>query len=203
MRRCKLYQTATWLSLAAGAALALAAECADAQPGHQMTIPKDARPAAADSAFSTRQSAEEFLARALPAATAANPRYRSGKQGVTMAWIAKSIKFSPGAPAGRLVIMSEEALEFHDGVLSATGAHEVEFAIEDVAISARTDSGTLTEKGEPGLAVIFNCNQGKCIRVIRDGAPSSEDFTDISIQDVATRDKILKAFLAVKQGGGA
>jgi hypothetical protein len=203
MRRFKFFQTILWLGLALGGAIALPAECATASPGSRIAMPNDVRLAADDSAFATRQGAEEFLAHALPTATAANPRYRSDRQGVTMAWITKSIKFGPSkTPNGRLASMSEEALEFHDGVRAATGAHDVEFAIEDVTISARTDSGTLTEKGEPGFAVIFNCNQGQCIRSVRDGVSSLEAMTDISIQDVATRDKILKAFLAVQQAGG-
>jgi hypothetical protein len=201
MHRLRPCHRLTQLGLAIGAALALAVGSANA--GYKIAIPNDVRTVADDSAFPTRQSAEEFLTRALPIATASNPRYRGDKEGVTMAWITRSIKFRPGkTPAGRLVSMNEEVLEFHDGVRSVAGAHDAEFAIDDVKISARTDSGTLTEKGEPGLAVIFNCTQGKCVRSVRDGAASLEEYTDISIQDLAMRDKIFKAFLAVQQNDG-
>ncbi|WP_158818261.1 hypothetical protein [Methylocapsa sp. S129] len=166
-------------------------------------MPKSLQPAADDSAFASRESAEEFLARYLPIATAGNPKYRSGTAGVAMAWITKAITFGPGKNAdGRLVSMSEEVLEFRNGVRSATGSHEAEFLIEDVQASEHTDSAALTEGGEIGLGIIFNCNSGKCIQSKYDGVPSSADQTDISIQDAILRGRILKAFQTLKQAAG-
>jgi len=187
------------LALAAVAA----AERANARPGFEITVADGAQPVADDSTFASRQSAEEFLTHALPIATAANPRYRTDKPGVTMAWITKSIKFGPGkTPNGRLASMSEEVLEFHNGVRSATGSHDAEFLIADVKISERNDSADLTENGDPAVGIIFSCNEGKCIRSNYDGAPSFAEWTDISIQDSALRAKILGAFLTIKQAEG-
>jgi hypothetical protein len=48
------------------------------------------------------------------------------------------------------------------------------------------------------MAVMFQCNAGKCIRASYDGKPADVEMTDISIQDDAMRAKILAAFLMLK-----
>jgi hypothetical protein len=154
-------------------------------------------------AFSSREVAENFLARFLPIATAKNPRYRSDQAGVAMAWITRDVKFAPDKTAnGISVSMSEEVLEFRNGAQTSTGSHQVEFSLGDVKISERRDGADLTESGEIALGVIFNCHSGKCIRSTYNGQPSSVDWTDISIQDDALRGQVLKAFEAVQQAPG-
>jgi hypothetical protein len=177
---------------------------ANAQPGFEISIPKSLQPAADDSAFASKESAEEFLARYLPRATAGNPKYRSGNSATETAWITKTIKFKAGRNANdRLVSMSEEVLEIHNGVRSGTGSHEVEFSIEDVKVTEHSDSTTRTESGEIALGIVFNCDSGKCIKSTHNGSPSSTEWADIYIQSAALRGKILKAFEALKQAGGA
>ena len=186
-------------SLAICAAAAPCREQAKAQPGFEISMPKIVQPAAGDAAFASKQEAEEFLARALPIATAANPRYRSQEPGGATAWITKTVKFGPGKNGGgRLVSMSEEVLGFRNGVQVTTGSHDVAFLIEDVKITENRDPGTLTENGDISLGVIFNCVSGKCIQSTHDGKQSLTDSGDISIQDDAMRAKILKAFQTLK-----
>jgi hypothetical protein len=174
-------------------------EPANARPGFEISMPKIVQPAADETAFASKQEAEEFLARTLPIATAGNPRYRSEEPGVTTAWITKTVKFGPGKNgSGTLVSMSEDVLGFRNGVRVTTGSHEVAFLIEDVKIAENRDPGTLTENGDVSFGIIFNCNSGKCIQSSYDGKQSSTDSGDISIQDAALRGKILKAFETLK-----
>jgi hypothetical protein len=201
MLHSKTRKLATLSLLAIGAAAMVPGKHAIAQPRFEISIPKSLQPAADDSAFASRKDAEEFLAQHLPSATAANPKYRSENAGNETAWITKTIKFGPGENgSGTLVSMSEEILEFHEGVRVATGSHEVAFLIEDVKIAERTDSTDRTETGDAALGIIFNCNSGKCIQSSYGGKPSTTDWADIYIQETSMRGKILKAFEALKQG---
>ena len=182
---------------------ALPAGPADAQPGYGISMPDALQPTANVAAFASKEEAKAFLAHYLPIATAGNPRYRSDKAGVAMAWITKAITFAtPADSNGILVSMSEDVLEFHNGVRAATGTHEAAFSIGDVKISERKESGDLTEAGEPAVGIIFNCHSGKCIRSAYDGHPSLTDWTDISIQDAALRGRILAAFETLQRPGG-
>jgi hypothetical protein len=154
-------------------------------------------------AFPSIEAAQAFLARNLPIATAGNPRYRSGQPGVALAWITRAIAFGAARESSALsVSMSEDVLEFRNGVRSATGAHEVAFSLGDVEISELRDSGDVTESGEKAVGVIFRCKSGKCIRSVRDGVESSVDWTDISLQDDAMRANVLAAFHALQQSSG-
>ena len=152
--------------------------------------------------FATKEEAEAFLAKALPEATAANPKYRAADGGLTQ-WLTRRIVFGPGAsPSGVAVEMKEDVLQFRDGRQTSKGTHEVRFLIEDVQISELADSADLTENGEKARGIIFRCNSGKCIEAKWDGAPAPSDWSDISIQDPAMRAKILAAFQALKRLAG-
>lgn len=152
--------------------------------------------------FVTKDEAEAFLAKALPEATAANPKYRAADGGLTQ-WLTRRIVFGPGAsPSGVAVEMKEDVLQFRDGRQTSKGTHEVRFLIEDVQISELADSADLTENGEKARGIIFRCNSGKCIEAKWDGAPAPSDWSDISIQDPAMRAKILAAFQALKRLAG-
>jgi hypothetical protein len=180
------------------AAAVIPVEPAHALPGWEISIPKGVQ-AAADSAFASKKEAEDFLASTLPIATAVNPKYRSAN-GNQMAWITMTVTFGPSKSAnGTWVSMSEEVLEFHNGVQISMGSHHVAFAIEDVKISERTDSGDLTEAGDAARAVMFTCNSGKCIQASYDDKPSTTDWADISLQDETTRNAIRKAFETIQQ----
>jgi len=152
--------------------------------------------------FATKEEAEAFLAKALPKATAGNPKYRAADGGLTQ-WLTRQVVFGPGAsPSGVAVEMKEDVLQFRGGRQTSKGTHEVRFFIEDVQISELADSADVTENGEKALGIIFRCNSGKCIEAKWDGVPSPSDWSDISIQDPAMRTKILGAFQALKRVAG-
>jgi hypothetical protein len=149
--------------------------------------------------FSSREEAEAYLTKALPLATAANPKYRSAN-GVLTQWLTRSIAFAPSRnPNGISVAMSEDILDFRNGVEIRKGAHETQFLIEDVRVSELKDSKDLTENGEKAEGIIFNCASGKCVSATWNGTPSSSEWTDISLQNAETREKILVAFQALKR----
>jgi hypothetical protein len=177
-------------------------EQAFARPKLGNFMPKDLQSAAGDAGFASKEDAEAYLARALPNATANNPKYR-GEAGALTQWVTKELTFTPSKnPNGVLVHMSEEVLEFRNGVRTSTGSHEVQFQIEDVAISELKDSTDLTEAGEQGQGIIFRCASGKCVAHKWNGVDSSADWTDLSIQEPTLRAKILSAFQALKRAVG-
>ena len=165
-------------------------------------MPKGVQPAAEAVEFASKEDAQNYLIKALPAATAGNPKYRVNDGALTQ-WLTKRISFGPGASAtGMSVEMHEETLEFRDGRQTAAGTHEVRFLIEDVQVTELTDGADLTETGDKALGVIFRCNSGKCIEAKWNGAPAPSDWSDISIQDNDLRMKILAAFQALKRMAG-
>ena len=162
---------------------------------------KAIEPAVSDE-FASKEEAETFLAKALPMATAGNPKYR-GADGALTQWLTKRVAFGPGSSAtGISVEMNEDIFEFRNNLQSATGTHDVKFLIEDVQISELTDGTELTEAGDKALGIIFRCNSGKCIEAKWNGAPAPSDWSDISIQDRDVRMKILAAFQALKRFAG-
>jgi hypothetical protein len=162
----------------------------------------DILPVADDAQFSTKEKAEAFLSKELPLATAANPKYR-GEDGALTQWLTKEITFASSKnPNGVLVHMSEGVLNFKNGAQISAGSHEVQFQIEDVAVSLLTGSRDFTEAGEQAQGVIFKCISEKCVAHKWDGVASMSDWTDISIQDPDTREKILAAFQALKRAAG-
>jgi hypothetical protein len=186
------------LALAVGfGALTLACE-AQAWPGLEISMSNSVHPAADAAPLAPKEAAEKFLAEALPAATAANPKFRTG-EGVLSAWITRTVKFEDAKGSNDVIVsMSEDALEFRNGAQTATNSHDVAFSLGAVAITERRDLGTIAETGEPAMSVMFQCNAGKCIRAAYDGKPADVDMTDISIQDAAARAKVLAAFQMLK-----
>ena len=183
------------------AALAGAAEAA-APPKAPTAMPDAFLHAAQASEFLTKEEAETFLVKALPLATAGNPKYR-GENGALTQWLTREVVFGPGAlPNGILVTMKEDILEFREGRQSATGSHDVSFSIEDVQISELTDGTEVTENGDKAFGVIFRCNAGKCIDAKWNGVPTPSEWSDISIQDKDMRLKVLAAFQALKRFAG-
>ena len=97
--------------------------------------------------------------------------------------------------------MSEDVVEFRNGARTVAARHEVEFALDDVNVAERSDSGDTTETGERAVGIIFNCRAGKCIQSTYNGARSEVDWTDIYIQDSSLREEILKSFQMLTAGG--
>ncbi len=153
--------------------------------------------------FASTEEAKAFLARQLPVATAANPRYRSKDGGVETQWIMTSIRFDRDEATNRIRTSMVEAIrQYTDNALSAEGAHEAVFWLDEVRVSERRDAPDFTSAGEPAIGIIFNCKSGKCIRSVYMGAKSSKEWTDIYIQDAKSRAAILQAFKALERSRG-
>jgi hypothetical protein len=151
----------------------------------------------ASHAFATAAEAEEFLSRAIPAATATNPKYRTPGSEIERRWLAKRIAFRHAAGGG-IVVATDEAIEdYRNGAQSGHGTHQAEFALNDVTISPET-AGDVTETGEPALGIFFKCAGAPCIHAVWDGQKSVSPTTDIYIQDATQRERILAAFRSLQ-----
>jgi hypothetical protein len=151
-------------------------------------------------AFASKAEAEAFLSRAVPAATAANPEYRSPGKDVATRWLTKTIAFRQSQSGGPIVSTDEDIEEYRDGLLSSRGTHEATFAIDDVTASLETADQDRTESGEKAMGVIFRCVGAPCIEAVWDGQKSMSAWTDIYLQDAGSREQILAAFQALQKG---
>ena len=154
-------------------------------------------------AFASKAEAEAFLSRAVPAATAANPVYRSPGKDVTMRWLTKTIVFRQGQSGGPIVSTDEDIEDYRDGSLKSRGTHEATFAIDAVTVSLETADQDTTEGGEKAMGVIFRCVGAPCIDAVWDGQKSTSAWTDIYLQDAGSREQILAAFHALQKGAGS
>ena len=150
----------------------------------------------------SRAEAEAYLARAVPAATAANPKYRSPGEDVLTQWLTKSIAFHD-APGGGVIVATDETNDqYRNGALVTPGTHRATFAIDDVTVSLET-ADDMTETGEKALGVMFRCAGGPCIEAVWSGQKSTSSWTDIYIQDPEARERIFAAFRSLQKGAGA
>jgi len=150
--------------------------------------------------FASRADAEAFLAHALPAATAANPKYRTPGADYDRRWLIKSITF-PRTEGGGVVVSIDETFEdYRDGALNSQGTHQARFAIDDVTISPET-TDDISEKGEKAQGVLFQCVSAACIHAVWDGKPSLSARTDVYVQEANLRHRILSAFRALQEKG--
>jgi hypothetical protein len=144
--------------------------------------------------------AEAFLSNALPAATAANPKYRTPGTDYDRRWLIKTITFSRAESGGVIVSLDEDFEDYRDGALVSRGTHEATFAIDDVTISPET-ADDVSEKGDRALGVLFQCVGAPCIDAVWDGQKSVSARTDIYVQDLSHRERILSAFRALQEKG--
>jgi hypothetical protein len=149
--------------------------------------------------FASQTHAEALLSGALPAATAANPKYRTPGTDYDRRWLIKTVTFSR-AESGVIVSTDEDFEDYRDGALVSRGTHQARFAIDDVKISPETASD-VSEKGEKAMGVLFQCVGAPCIHAVWDGQQSVSARTDIYIQDSNQRERILSAFRALQEKG--
>ena len=168
-----------------------------ATPGEINMAENAAKPAAAG-AFASKSEAEAFLARALPAATAANPKYRSPGSDIETRWLTKTISFR-ATEGGVVVVSTAESVEdYRAHALSAQRTHAATFAVDDVAISEET-ADDLAENGEKARGVLFTCVGAPCIEAVWSGEKSMSASTDVYLQDETQRRQILDAFRALQE----
>jgi hypothetical protein len=150
-------------------------------------------------AFESRQVAEDYLTRTLPIATAANPKYLTKSEGVESSWLTKSVRFED-TTTGIRVAMDEAFTQTKDGV-STPGPHGSAFSLAAVDISALTLAGDVTPSGDASMGILFACSKPGCVAANWNGQAGAADKTDISLQDTATRERVLAAFLFLKGAG--
>jgi hypothetical protein len=151
---------------------------------------------AAAQSFASKADAEAFLSDAVPAATAANPKYRTPGTDYERRWLTRKIEFSRGE-SGVIVSTDEVFEDTRNGAQISRGAHQAKFAIDDVAISLET-TDDVAETGAKAQGVLFKCVGQPCIQAVWDGQPSISASTDIYIQEGRRRDQILAAFRALQ-----
>ena len=168
-----------------------------ATPGEINMADNAAKPAAAGS-FASKSEAEAFLARALPAATDANPKYRSPGSDIETRWLTKKISFKDNESGGVVVSTAESVEDYRADALSAQRTHAATFAIDDVAISEET-ADDHAENGEKARGVLFTCVGAPCIETVWSGEKSTSASTDIYLQDETQRRQIFDAFGALQE----
>jgi hypothetical protein len=147
---------------------------------------------AAAAEFASRQQAIDYLAETLPRATAANPKYKTLRDGTESRWLTQAIRFDSDK-----VEMRESYTQTKDGK-TIPGTHAATFSLADVELSEFTEPGDVTPDGAPSRGLLFTCKAPGCVAAAWGGKPSKADKTDISLQDDATRARILAAFRYLK-----
>jgi hypothetical protein len=161
-------------------------------------VADDATNSSAVGAFASKSEAEAFLLRMLPAATAANPKYRSPGSEVETRWLTEKISFKENENGVVIVSTSESVEDYRGDARSGLRTHTATFASDDVAISEET-TDDLAENGEMARGVLFKCVGPPCIEAGSSGEISTSDSTDIYLQDDTQRRRILAAFQALQR----
>ena len=151
-----------------------------------------------EAGFDSKAAAMDYLAATLPQATAANPDYRTVKDGTVTRWLTKAVRFFGQETAGPVsVAMQETYTETKDGE-TTPAAHEAAFSLAEVEVSELTEPGDVTPEGAAARGVLFACTRPGCIAAKWREQPSVGDRTDIYLQDDAVRAKVLAAFQYLK-----
>jgi hypothetical protein len=142
--------------------------------------------------LATRAQARDYLAKALPRATAQNPKYTAKSDGGVSQWLTDEVLFATDAK-GAVEVTMRESYAVTKGGRSTPGKHEAAFSLADVEITDFTAPDDLTPEGAAARGLLFTCAKPHCIAARWSGAPSRADKSDIYIQDDATRARILAA----------
>lgn len=146
--------------------------------------------------FASEADAAAFLSEALPAATAANPKYRTPGADYDRRWLIKTVEFSRGE-RGAIATIDEAFEDYRNGALVSRGTHQAAFSVNDVAITLET-AEDVADTGAKAQGVLFTCVGEPCIQSVWDGQKSVSARTDVYVQDAQRRDQILAAFLALQ-----
>ena len=153
----------------------------------------------ADESFASRRAAMDYLAAALPRATAENPVYKTLSDGSLSKWLTHEVRFGADAHGATTIDMRESYTQ-EKGGKTVPGTHQAAFSLGDVEISEATLPGDVTPDGKPAQAVMIACVKPGCVAAVWSGQKSQSDKTDIYIHDGATRAKILAALRYLKTG---
>jgi hypothetical protein len=155
--------------------------------------------AMAQTPFASRKQAMDFLSDALPKATAENPKYLTKKDGTLSRWLTQELSFTPNADGAMGVLMRESYTQEKDGK-ATPGRHEAAFSLGEVEISEFTEPGDVTPEGQAARGLMFTCKAPGCVAATWGGQASRADKTDVSVQDDATRAKLLAGFRYLQTG---
>jgi hypothetical protein len=143
--------------------------------------------------FATRAQARNYLAKALPRATAQNPKYTAKSDGAVSQWLTDEVLFATDAK-GAVEVTMRESYAVTKGGQTTPGKHEAAFSLADVEITDFSAPHDLTPEGAAARGLLFTCAKPHCIAARWSGVASRADKSDIYIQDDATRARILAAF---------
>jgi hypothetical protein len=152
--------------------------------------------------FITRTTAETYLARALPEATAANAKYKDPNSDIETSWLTRSISFKKDHQGGILVSMHEDILKYRGEKVVGRGTHSAEFPIEVTGVGLISDAWLPVDSVEAAAGILFKCPKEPCIRSTHDGKLSMDRQTDITIDDHDTRANLYAAFRALLKESG-
>lgn len=153
-----------------------------------------------DAPFATPAEAKAYLIKTLPEAVAANPKYRAKATGVITRWTLKSIAFNV-LDDKSIEVATDETYDEIKGGAVRPGTHHARFPIDDVKIEDEVSDWDTTESGGEARGVIFRCKGQPCVHAVWDGKETLDAWTDIYIQDSATRERVIAAFRALKTPG--
>jgi hypothetical protein len=150
---------------------------------------------AGETGFASSAEAMSWLAGELPRVTQANPKYLTKSDGTVSQWLTKSVHFSHGA-GGHIRVAMQESYTQTKGGVTTPGRHEAKFSLADVEITDLSNADDVTPAGAPSRGILFTCAKPKpgCVAAVWGGKAAPSDKTDISIQDDASRAKVLAAF---------
>ena len=165
-----------------------------------------AAPVPADSAegnaFVSRSAAEAYLAGELPAATAANPKYRDSKTDLDTRWLTKSITFTNAVHGGVVVTMREMILKYRGIKIVDRGTHSAKFPIEVTGVGLINDAWIPVDTVDAAAGILFKCPEKPCILTHRNGNTTIDIQTDITISNRNSRTKLYEAFRALLKDSG-
>jgi hypothetical protein len=148
---------------------------------------------AGETGFASSAEAMKWLARELPRITQANPRYTTKSDGTVSQWLTKAVHFAR-ATDGHLRVDMRESYTQTKGGVSTPGRHEAAFSLSDVEITDLSNADDVTPEGTPSRGILFTCIKSGCVAAVWGGKAAPSNKTDISIQDEASRAKVLAAF---------
>ncbi len=143
--------------------------------------------------FGTRLQAMDYISATLPRATADNPTYFTKSNGAETRWLTDDVAFASNGAGTVTVTMREHFVATKKGK-TVEAKHEARFSAADVNIGPYLEVGDLTPLKAAAVGIGFACRSRGCVAAHWGGLASPADKTDVYVQDVATRDRLLAAF---------
>ena len=143
--------------------------------------------------FASRAQAMDYIVATLPKATSANPKYLTKADGSLTQWLTDKVSFTKDGAGAAVVTMREHFVQTKAGK-TTQARHDARFALPDVKIDPYQAPEDVTPKGETAIGIAFTCKTPGCVAAIWGDATTHADSSDIYVQDVATRDRLLAAF---------